>query len=435
MCNILLLVPKSPGPVLGKRWNSSWSEELEEIVTNDYWYTIASGVLVLGAIAKKRGLHVDVVDEEIANIDYSIHYDIVAMYTVTPNVCRCYELAQKFKELGSHVALGGVHATVYSTEALQHADTILIGESEYTWNTFLEDFQKGNPQREYKQEIGTVNLQDSPIPLFEAIPTDYDGMIPIQTARGCPHGCQFCDLRSLYGNSYRGKSIEQVQLEIEKTLQINQSKNIYFTDDNLFCMKKRASNMMEMLQEYKLSWVTNTDVSFGMDKELIMKASKAGCRRVLIGLESVNRSNLIDMDQHNFKNKHRDIYEEAIENIQGHGIGVIGSFIVGLDADTEETFSEIYEFVQETGLSGVNITVNTPFPGTEMFKTMKKNNRIQTFDWRQYTIFQPVIRIKNMPIDVFQDKYADLLLRIHEPEAVMYRKNIMKESIKKRLNG
>ncbi|OYO94886.1 hypothetical protein CG709_12290, partial [Lachnotalea glycerini] len=191
-------------------------------------------------------------------------------------------------------------------------------------------------------------------------------MIPIQTARGCPHGCQFCDLRSLYGNSYRGKSIKQVQSEIEKTLQVNQSKNIYFTDDNLFCVKKRASNMMEMLQEYKLSWVTNTDVSFGMDQELIKKASKAGCRRVLIGLESVNRSNLIDLDQHNFKSKHRDCYEEAIENIQGQGIGVIGSFIVGLDADTEETFSEIYEFVQNTGLSGVNITVNTPFPGTEM---------------------------------------------------------------------
>lgn len=435
MCKILLLVAKCPGPSEGRRWNAAWSDELEEIVTQNYWYTIANGVLVLGAIAKQKGMEVDIVDEEIADIDFLKKYDIVAMYTVTPNILRCYEFAERFRKAGTYVVLGGVHATVCKEEALQHADTVLTGESEYIWDEFLEDYLQSRQKRIYQQPVGTVKLEDSPIPLFEAIPSDYQGMIPIQTARGCPHGCQFCDLRSLYGKSYRQKSISQVQQEIERTLHVNGNRNIYFTDDNLFCMKKRAEELMEMLKPYRLSWVTNTDVSFGLDQGLIKQAATAGCRRVLIGLESVSKKSLTDLDQNNFKSRHRQHYEEAIYNIQSYGIGVIGSFIVGLEEDTEEIFTQIYEFVQKNGLSGVNITVNTPFPGTEMFQIMKNKERIKTFDWSQYTIFQPVIEFNSMTLDCFQEKYAELLMKVNDKEAVIQRKNTIKDSIRRRLEN
>lgn len=394
MKRLLLLVPKCDGPSKNKRWNECWPNDIENAVTQKY--------------------------------------DLAAMYTVTPNIKRAYELAKYYKTQGTYVVLGGVHATVCPDEASGYADTVLIGEVEYTWPAFLKDFQLDAAKKTYSQPLEEVNINCSPVPSFHLLPKNARKLIPIQTARGCPHGCKFCNLRSLYGKQYRAKKIENVEREIAAVKKINPYATVYFTDDNLFCNRTHAELLMQKVGEYNLTWYANTDISFGSDTEFIKMAYRSGCRQVLIGLESVNSANLKGLDESNFKIRSFTHYKDLIENIQSCGIGVVGSFILGLDEDDEDVFDKTIKFILNTKLYGANVTVNTPYPGTVNFKAMSAENRILTYDWNCYTIFNPVIIPKKMTVEKLNEGYLKVLKTINSPECIKNRVNYFKEKMRNR---
>lgn len=431
MKRLLLLVPKCDGPSENKKWNEYWPDDVEDLVSQNMWKIVTPGVLVLAELAEETGMYdVQLVDEAFQQLDLSQKYDLVAMYTVTPNVKRAYELAGHYKKQGAHVVLGGVHTTVCPDEAGRYADTILIGEAEYTWPAFLKDFQTNTARKIYSQTLGEVNINCSPVPSFHLLPKNARKLIPIQTARGCPHGCKFCNLRSLYGKQYRAKKIENIEKEMEAAKQINPHAVIYFTDDNLFCDRVHAESLMQKTDEYHLTWYANTDISFGSDIAQIKKAYRCGCRQVLIGLESVNPNNLKGLDENSFKSRNFSRYKELIENIQSCGIGVIGSFILGLDEDDEDVFDKTIEFILDTKLYGASVTVNTPYPGTMNFQAMRDENRILTYDWNCYTIFNPVIIPKKMTVDALNGGYLRVLKTINSPENLKKKMNFFKDKIR-----
>lgn len=431
MKRLLLLIPKCDGPSKNKRWNEFWPDDIESMVTQNMWRLVTPGVLVLAKLAESTRMYdVQLVDEEFQQLDLTQKYDLVAMYTVTPNIKRAYELAEFYKNQGTYVVLGGVHSTVCPEEASGYADTVMIGEAEHTWPAFLEDFQLDAARKIYSQPLGEVDINCSPVPSFHLLPENARKLIPIQTARGCPHGCKFCNLRSLYGKQYRVKNIENIEREIEAVKQINPHAVIYFTDDNLFCDRAHAKALMHKISEYNLTWYANSDISFGSDMELIKTAYRCGCRQVLIGLESVNPANLKGLDENSFKSQNFAHYKDLIENIQSCGIGVIGSFIFGLDEDDEDVFNNTIDFILETKLFGANITVNTPYPGTINFKTMSAENRILTYDWNCYTIFNPVIIPKKMTVGKLNEGYLRVLRTINSPENINIKVNYFKDKMR-----
>jgi len=432
---LLLLVPKCGGPSKNKKWNEYWSDDIQNLVTKNIWRLVAPGVLLLAKLAENTRIYdVQLVDEEFQQIGLTQKYDLVAMYTVTPNVKRAYELAEYYKKQGAYVVLGGVHTTVCPDESINHADTILIGEVEYTWPVFLKDFQRNETKKIYSQPLGEVDINHSPVPSFHLLPENARKLIPIQTARGCPHGCKFCNLRSLYGKPYRTKKIENIEKEIEAVKQINPRAVIYFTDDNLFCNRTHAEALLQKVSEYNLTWYANTDISFGSDTKFIKIAYKCGCRQVLIGLESVNPANLKGLDENSFKSWNFSRYKELIKNIQSCGIGVIGSFILGLDEDDENVFEKTIDFILDTKLYGASITLNTPYPGTVSFDMMRDESRILTYDWNQYTIFNPVIIPKKMTVEQLNEGYLRVFRTINSPENIKdkmnYFKNVMRNKNK-----
>ncbi len=432
MRRILLLVPKGNGPGNGRQWNRAWPERLEEVVRRGLWKLVTPGVLVLAALAEGLAYEVELVDEEFQQVDESVSYDIVAMYTVTPNVRRAYFWAGHFREKGSHVVLGGVHAAMCQEEAACHADTLLIGEAEYIWVEFLKDFEKGRAKGKYLQCLGTVDVDKSPVPAFHLLPQNGRRLIPVQTARGCPHGCRFCNLRNIYGRGYRPKRTEGVVMELEAVRRVNPKAAIYFTDDNFFNDKARSKELLANVHDFGYTWYANTDISLSQDPALIRQAYESGCRQVLIGFESVNPDSLIGIDENKFKSGNFSLYSDAIERIQSCGIGVIGSFILGLDEDDGSIFEATADFIKKTNLYGANITVNTPYPGTLSFDEMKEQNRILSYDWDQYTIFQPVIRPKNMSFEELDKGYIKLLEEIHSYGNTIARLEYFKEQFKRR---
>jgi len=432
---LLLLVPKCEGPYRQKKWNECWPDDVESLVTQNIWRLVTPGVLVLSKLAEETGIYdVQLVDEEFQKLDLTQKYDLVAMYTVTPNANRAYELAEYYKMQGTYVVFGGVHATVCPNEAGKYADTILIGEAEHIWPMFLKDFQMNVAGKIYSQPLGEVDINSSPVPSFHLLPVNARKLIPIQTARGCPHGCKFCNLRSLYGKQYRAKKIESIEKEIEVVKQINPHAVIYFTDDNLFCNRAHAETLMQKVSEYNLTWYANTDISFGSDLEKIKMAYKCGCRQVLIGFESVNPANLKGLDESSFKSQSFSYYKEYIKNIQSCGIGVVGSFILGLDEDDEDVFDKTIEFILDTKLYGASVTLNTPYPGTMSFEAMNYENRILTYNWNRYTIFNPVIIPKKMTVEQLNEGYLRVLRTINSPENIKDKVNYFKEIMRNKKN-
>lgn len=430
MAKILFLVPKCIGPSQNSKWNIDFSKDLEMRLTKTLWKVTTPGPLVLASKTIEAGEDVYYVDEEHGEVRLDIKYDIVAMYLVTPNARKGYEWARYFKKRGSYIVMGGVHAAVCLSETKAHADTVLLGEGEYIWEDFLSDYKQNAPKRVYQQEIGCLDVNTSPIPAYHLIAQNSRAIIPVQTARGCPHGCRFCNVRNIYGLNYRYKDEQKVVKEIESALSCNSKAKIYFTDDNFFCDGERTRKLLNFLESLHIQWIANADISFGSDVEMIKSAYKSGCRQVLIGFESINSNNLEHIDVHNFKYEHYSSYPKVISNIQRHGIGVIGSFIIGLDDDDSSVFIKTEEFIYENKLFGANITVNTPYPGTPSFHSLKKQNRIRTYDWNQYTIFQPVITPKRMTYEELCSGYVKLMKSVHSDErnleVIMHFKEIIK---------
>ncbi len=435
MISILFIVPKMSGPNGDFKVNSDWGSTILQAVEHNKWKVITPSLLVLAAIAENMGFEAHVVDEEFENTAWEASYDIVSFYTVTPNVKRAYEIARFFKEKGSYIVMGGVHASLMQEEVSGYCDTLMVGEGEYIFAQFLNDFNKNTPKKKYVQECGKVQLKDSPIPAFHFLSKEEQKLIPIQTARGCSHYCNFCNVRGLYGSGFRSKDKTQIKKELEMIKQLPYAKSIYVTDDNIMSTQEHFDEICEAFYQEGFTWYANTDIKFAENQNNIQKAYDSGLRQVLIGFESVEASQLLKMDKDNFKYTYFKHYKEYIERIQSYGIGITGSFIVGDLEDTENTFRYLEEFIYDVCLYGANITFMTPYPGTQLFVNMKRDNRIQTFDWNHYTIFQPVVLAKHLTIQQVNNLYVNLMEKINGDTFKIHKLEHFKNIYKKRKNG
>src|SRR5260370_40275529 len=115
----------------------------------------------------------------------------------------------------------------------------------------------------------------------------------------------------------------------------------------------------------------------------------AGCRQVLVGLESPDRSPLEGVElRANFKARRAAGAREALRRIQAHGITVNGCFILGLDRHTPAIFEEVLAFARAVPLYDVQITVLTPFPGTPLYDRLLREGRLlQPERWDLCTLF------------------------------------------------
>lgn len=423
MKSILLTVPKMNGPNGDFILNTHWDREFNNLLQQKSWNVVTPSILLLAAIAQEEGYEVSIADEFFREIDTSVNYDIVCFYTVTPNVKRAYSYARIFKEKGSFIAMGGVHTTFCREEAKDYCDTILIGEGEVIFREFLQDYASGQAKSRYIQVNSGKCLEESPTPLFGLLNKKERRLIPMQTARGCSHNCKFCNVRSLYGNIFRSKNLMQIDKELDVISSLDHVGNLYLTDDNILSDTDHFYNLLDLLGNNTFKWYANADISFGQNSNSIRAAYRSGLRQVLIGLESISRENLKGIDKDNFKYRYLPKYKENIQRIQSHGIGITGSFIVGQEGDTEETFKYLEEFIYDTKLFGANITIYTPYPGTALYQQLDRHKKIETYNWDYYTIFQPVIKMRYLSSRHLNEKYKELITIINSKEFIQNKLN------------
>ncbi|MBI2413694.1 MAG: B12-binding domain-containing radical SAM protein [Deltaproteobacteria bacterium] len=362
---------------------------------------------------------VKVFDENIEDIDYGWPADLVGISVRTMFAKRAYEISGKFREKGVKTVLGGIHPSMCPDEALEHADAVVVGEAEGVWKDVLEDAEKGALKRRYESGKKT-DLKASPPPERSVLSREKYFSDVVQTTKGCPFQCEFCSVYAFDGKTIRSKTVEQLVSEVSA---LNKDagykrKSIFFADDNIIADRNFARSLFRALKPLNLNWSCQASINLAQDEEMLTLMKDAGCGAVLIGFESVSPKNLSQMDK---KVNMRLDYMEAIKKIQSHGILVHGSFIVGYDFDTEESFDELAKFIEDSRLLMPLVNILTPFPGTELFKRFEKEGRITHKDWSKYDAKTVVFRPARLSPEALKEGYRRVIRKIYSFDSI-YRK-------------
>jgi radical SAM superfamily enzyme YgiQ (UPF0313 family) len=351
-------------------------------------------------------------------------FDAVAISSFTAMIKDAYALADRYRAAGVTVILGGLHVTLVPDEAAHHADAIVIGEAEPLWPEVIRDLRAGQVRPRYQSLPGAFDLSLAPMPRFDLLEPSRYNRLTVQTQRGCPFNCEFCAASIRLRPGYRTKPVQKILAEIQEISRIWPEPFLEFADDNTFADKRHGRALVEALRPLGLKWFTESDVSVARDPELLRAMKASGCAQILVGFESPQAPALDGLEHSsNWKRKRLDEYRRAVDAIQGAGITLNGCFVLGLDGTDAGSFDAVYEFVKETGLYEVQITVMTPFPGTPLYRRLLAQGRIiEPGAWERCTLFDVNFIPERMTVEELERGFRDLMVRIYDRSFVSNRR-------------
>ena len=351
-------------------------------------------------------------------------YDAIAISSFSAQMKDAYVLADEFRSQGVRVILGGPHVTARPDEALQHADSIIIGEGEPSWPQLVIDLKRGELQRRYDSRATPFDLAAAPMPRYDLLDPERYNRLTVQTQRGCPFDCEFCAASIRLSPLFRVKPVAKVVAEIRRIKEIWPKPFIELADDNTFANKKHAKRLMRALIPEHIKWFTETDISVARDGELLALMRDSGCAQVLIGLESPTLAGLSGIERKsNWKAKQLDSYYSAIDKIQSYGITVNGCFVMGMDGTGPESFQQVLDFVRESGLYEVQVTIQTAFPGTPLYDRLIASGRlIDETAWEMCTLCDVNFRPDGMTVQELENKFLWLVQELYNAEATKARR-------------
>ncbi len=374
-------------------------------------------------------------EDDLANIEQE-QPDLIAFSSLTARINETYKISRLFRSKGIKTVIGGLHVSALPEEALNYADAIVQGEGELIWQQLLADVEHNALAQLYsslKNKKYIYHFDDTVIPRYDLLDISKYNRITLQTTRGCPLHCSFC-AASRTISSYKKKPIAQIERELNKVFEIWDKPFIELADDNTFIDKKWAKDLLKLFANYNMKWFTESDISLAYDDELLELLSKSNCSQVLIGFESTTANSLKGIDRTNWKFKQFDKYLKAIDKIQSYGISVNGCFILGFDSHTKEIFKETEQFITDSNLSEVQLTLLTPFPGTDLYKQYKKENRLLNNNlWEKYTLFDVTFIPKNFSVEELENEFQALMTKIYAEEVVKKRKSIFRQTLKNKI--
>lgn len=361
--------------------------------------------------------------------------DLIAFSSLTARINETYALADKFRLAGIKVVIGGLHVSALPDEAIVHADSVIQGEGEIIWKTLLEDVENNALKPFYSSITNkkySFHFDSDILPKYELLDINKYNRLTLQTTRGCPLNCVFC-AASRTISSYKKKPVLQVERELNRIFEVWPRPFIELADDNTFVDKTWSKDLLRLFSKYRFKWFTETDISIAQDDELLELLARSNCAQVLIGLETSNASTLKGIDRNNWKYNQFDGYMKSIEKIQSYGISVNGCFILGFDTDTKDTFKHTEQFIKDSNLSEVQLTLLTPFPGTELYRQMRSQNRLlQPVYWDKCTLFDVTFIPKNFTVNELEDSFQELMTNVYSQSNVEQRKSTFKKILKTR---
>jgi radical SAM superfamily enzyme YgiQ (UPF0313 family) len=394
-----------------------WSASFISFASGKKKYPCAFLALPTLASLVPFDMDVEIIDENLQEINFDEKVDLVGISFITCLAPRAYEIADEFRKRGITVVLGGIHTSMMPEEAKMHADSIVIGEAEDVFPKLINDFKNGNLLKEYKSNE-KPSLMNRPTPRWDILKNESYTYSLFQTTRGCPFDCEFCTVKSMFGTSFRAKPMQDCIRDMEFLMGI-EKKQVFIIDDNFTGNKERVKELLKNLIPFKISYRTQLSLEITKDEELLNLLALSGCRRIVIGLESLSQENLKRMNKSRFYQVNE--YKEKIEMIQSKGIEVQGSLIFGYDFDTEDIFKQTVDFINESNMAYPTFNILTPFPGTRIFQRLKEENRILNTDWSYYDTCNAVFQPKNMSPETLQKGFNWARKQVFSHESIFKR--------------
>ena len=320
---------------------------------------------------------VRILDESVREIDFDIKCDVVGLTGFSCHVNRMIEIAKEFRKKGRIVVAGGVGCNVHCELCRPYFDVIFFGECEYVWPQFLCDYENGHYQDSYHGGKD-IDLSDSPIPRWDLLKIEKYTILSIQTSRGCPYDCEFCDIVAIFGRRIRVKSIEQVMLEVKQIGDFGR-REIFFSDDNFVMNKKHTKSLLEELIKFNknlkhpIKYSTQVTIDIAVDEELLDMMRDANFSAVFIGIETPNKESLIETNKaHNLK---MDLIE-AVNRIQSRGIFIMSGGMIGFDHDDKNIFNLFDNFLTKAGLPIPVAGLMVARKGTKLWNRLEQEGRL-----------------------------------------------------------
>lgn len=381
-----------------------------------FWLPPLSLATIAGLTPEEH--EVKIIDENVEDIDFEDPVDIVAISCLTSQSTKAYKIADKFRNRKICVVIGGYHPSACPEECLEHADAVIIGEAENNWEELLEDFKNGKLKSLYKKE-NFPSLENIPFPKRNLYQTDkYLSTNTIQTSKGCPFVCEFCNISTFFGRKYRTKPIEQIVEEI-KTMKKKDGDLFFFVDDEITADNRRAKELFKALIPLNIRWWSQATLkNLTSDKELLDLAVESGCIIIVAGLESISEQNLKIIGK--FQNN-TNMYEEQIAMIQEKGIMLNPSFTFGNDGDDITVFDQTLDFIYKNKIALATFNILTPLPSTRLYSRLIQENRILIDDWSKYDMGHCVFQPKNMTKEELEEGFNRIGKEFYSIESIKKR--------------
>jgi len=395
MKRLLLISPVAKSSLVGKDFN---------------FRLPVLGLLKVAALTPPNW-QVGILDEKVEPLDLEHEADLVGITAMTTTAPRAYEIADQFRRRGVRVVMGGMHVSALPDEALQHCDSVVVGEAEELWAGLLGDFERQSLQPVYRHQNGFPSLQNLPLPNWELyrekryLPVHF-----VETTRGCPLDCEFCAVTTAFGGRYRNRPPDEVIAELRSLRPFEGRfilKNcVFFVDDNIIGNRAHARDLLPRLAEFKLKWFSHASMNIAKDLEILQLCRQSGCIGLFIGFETFSAESLRAVGK---RINHPGEYLEVARRIHDHGIGIDASFVFGLDADDEGAFDRTLEFVERAKIEVPYYSILTPYPGTRLHHRLTEEKRLLTNDWSLYDASHVVYQPKTMTADKLLAGYYRVL--------------------------
>ncbi len=288
-------------------------------------------------------------------------------------------LIREARARGKTVVVGGPYATSLSPEVMEAGAHFLVrGEGETAIPRFLSALQEGKPggiiEEDHKPAMTT-----SPMPRFDLLTLDDYLTMSMQTSRGCPFDCEFCDIVSLFGRKPRYKDAGQIMDELETLYRLGWRRDVFISDDNFIGNPTHARAILKKLIPWMKShgepfnFLTQASVNLGQNQELMDLLTEANFSNIFLGVETPEPDLL--RSARKYQNV-RNPLGQSLAAINTNGLSMTASFIIGFDHEEAGAGDRICEFVEEHSIPLVMLNLLQAPPHTRLWDRLEKEGRL-----------------------------------------------------------
>ncbi len=365
-----------------------------------------------------------IIDELVDDLNFDEGADLVALTGMLRHMPRAIDIAREFRKRGVPSIIGGVGAFSVRDMIEESGvfESFVIGEADEIWGGILDDFDAGRLRRRYEC-AAPPQLSALPPARFDLLNMKKymrsfinakDPLIPVETSRGCPHNCRFCLVTRYFGKKMRYRPVGEVVDEIKH----HGARHIMFTDDNIVINLERARELFKAIKPLGIQWLGQFESKMIKSPEILRLAAESGCRTAFVGIESIEKNNLVSMDKH--QSSKLD-FKDIVNGFKEAGIDLFASLIFGMDHDTASVIDRTIEESIELNIDAVIPWVFTPAPGTACYEDFKRDKRLVHENYSSYDFWHLVIRPKQMSAAEFEQHYWQGLKRFYSLRSILLR--------------